>query len=257
MRKILKSIYSAILSPRSRIAIKIDVMKLFSIFYYGHNFSCNCCNKNFRKFIPKGTVKVRENAVCPYCMSLERTRLLQFYLKNETSIFKGGKSVLHFAPEHTLLKQLKKINHLLYIPCDIDPNMGEYEVDITNIPFPENTFDFIICLHVLGFVNNEEKAVEEMKRVLKPGGTAIIMTLIDWNLKTTHESPDIVTEAQRLKHYTEPDALRLHGADFKEKLMSFGINAEQIDYRQKLGLEICQKFSLGNGEREMIFKCTK
>ena len=257
MKKLLKPIYSLVLSQKTRIAIIISITKLFSILYFGNKFKCNCCKRSFRKFMSKGAVKVRENAVCPYCMSLERTRLLQFYLENETSIFKGGKSVLHFAPEHTLLKQLKKINHSLYIPCDIDPNLGEYEVDITNIPFPENTFDYIICLHVLGFVNNEKKAIEEIKRVLKPKGTAIIMTLIDWNLKTTLESPDIITEAQKLEHYTEPDASRLHGADFKEKLISFGISTEQIDYRQKLGLEICQKYSLGNGEREMIFKCTK
>ncbi|MEM4271002.1 MAG: class I SAM-dependent methyltransferase [Candidatus Pacearchaeota archaeon] len=42
------------------------------------------------------------------------------------------------------------------------------------IPFPNSTFDLIICCEVLEHVTNPEKVVKEIKRVLTPNGTALI-----------------------------------------------------------------------------------
>ncbi len=42
------------------------------------------------------------------------------------------------------------------------------------LPYPDNEFDVVYCSHVLEHVTNEKKSLEEMKRVLKPGGTLII-----------------------------------------------------------------------------------
>jgi len=46
--------------------------------------------------------------------------------------------------------------------------------DAQYIPFRDETFDFIICWHVIEHVPNPKKALEEIGRVLKTGGVFII-----------------------------------------------------------------------------------
>jgi SAM-dependent methyltransferase len=205
---------------------------------------------------PKGNM-VRKNAKCPYCGSLERTRLLWFYLEKETDIFnKEHCKVLHFAPEWSLLSKFNQINSIEYIDADINPNFASHVFDIESIPFPNDYFDYIICSHVLGHVSNEQKAIEEMHRVLKLNGRALIMTIIDKNRAVTFEDASITGAKDRLKYYSEPDLARLHGLDFAQKL-SHCFNVEEIDYRKNFDENLQKRFSLGDGSRELIFNCSK
>jgi SAM-dependent methyltransferase len=50
------------------------------------------------------------------------------------------------------------------------------EVDMQNLPFKENSFDFVISDQVLEHLDNPKKAVTESYRVLKRGGIAIHTT---------------------------------------------------------------------------------
>jgi 2-polyprenyl-3-methyl-5-hydroxy-6-metoxy-1,4-benzoquinol methylase len=109
----------------------------------------------------------------------------------------------------------------------------------------------------LGHVPDEKKAVDELYRVLKPDGQALVQTIINWNLGETFEDPEITSANERLEKYTEPDLVRLHGADFADRLRESGFQVEAIDYSSQLGVEAKTHFSLGNGDREIIFKCTK
>ncbi|MDR1682893.1 MAG: methyltransferase domain-containing protein [Candidatus Symbiothrix sp.] len=229
-----------------------------SIFYFGKQFSCNCCGCSFRKFKPKGNGLVeRENAQCPYCGSLERTRLLLFYLRNETKLFSENVKLLHFAPEWSLYPIFKKAKNIEYFAVDLNPVLADQVVDIMAIPFADNSFDFIICSMVLGFVSDEPKAIKEMLRVLKPDGMALIQTLIDLQNPHTFETTDADTPEKRLQYYTEPDGERLHGTDFAQGLQTAGFQVETIDYAAQLGDDWHQKYALGNGCRELIFQCTK
>ncbi len=233
------------------------VNRLTSVFYRGTTYTCNVCNKSFRKFKSKGAVRIRKNAKCPYCSSLERTRLLLFYLQNETNIFTQKKSLLHFAPEEGLYRLFKQTPTLHYVNGDINANYADEQIDITRIPYPDASFDYIICSHVLGYIPDELLAVKEMFRVLKPDGIALILTLVNKNAPSTYESPDVHTVKERLQHYTEPDVLRLHGTDIYDRIAKGGFIVEQIDYVSTFSEEIQRRYSLGNGERETIFKCTK
>ena len=252
----LKKIYKRIFSEKTRIKIRNLLEKNTAFFYLGTQFECNCCGKTFRKFKSKGNV-IRKNAKCPYCGSLERTRVLLFYLEKETVIFtKKDCKVLHFAPEQALFSKFMQQKNMEYTDADINPNYAKYVFDIEEIPYPNEYFDFIICVHVLGHVTNEQKAIEELFRVLKPAGQALIMTLIDKNREKTFEDISIVTPKDRLQYYSEQDLARLHGLDFAQRL-SHRFNVEEIDYRQKFDKATQQRFSLGDGAREIIFNCTK
>ncbi|SMC35264.1 class I SAM-dependent methyltransferase [Moheibacter sediminis] len=200
---------------------------------------------------------MRENAECPTCGSLERTRLLLFYLQNETDLFSRECSLLHIAPEDSLKKIFKKSKNINYINGDLNPNYADEIIDITDIKYPENYFDFIICAHVLGHVPDEAEAIREMFRVLKPNGLAFVLTLINKNDIPTYEDPSLQTENERLQAYGEKDLVRLHGNDFAERLSREGFKVETINYTQELEKEIIQKFQLKQGVRETIFKSLK
>jgi hypothetical protein len=93
--------------------------------------------------------------------------------------------------------------------------------------------------------------------VLKPEGMALVSTMIDLNNPYTFETEDADTPQKRLHYYSEPDLLRLHGIDFGHRLAQGPFKVETIDYPSILGEEIRKKYALGNGTRELIFKCTK
>ena len=252
----IKKIYKRILSEKKRINLHLLFEQRTAFFYKGTDFECNCCGKTFRKMKPKGNV-LRENAKCPYCGSLERTRLLLFYFERETDIFKKNPcTLLHFAPESSLFPKFNQSVSIEYIDADINPNLANHVFDIESIPYPDNCFDYIICSHVLGHVSNERKAIEEMYRVLKINGKALIMTLIDNDRAETFEDPSINTPEDRLKYYSEPDLARLHGLDFAQRL-SHCFSVEEMDYRKNFDEKFQKRFSLGDGNRELIFNCTK
>ena len=252
----IKKVYKRFFSEKKRIDFRSYFEKKTAVLYKGKNFECNCCGKTFRKFKSKGNI-LRKNAKCPYCSSLERTRLLLFYLEKETDIFiKEHCKILHFAPERCLIPKFNQFTSIEYIDADINPNFANYVVDIEEIHYPNDYFDYIICSHVLGHVTNEQKAIEEIYRVLKPSGRALIMTLIDKTKEKTFEDTSITTPKERLKYYSEQDLVRLHGLDFAQRL-SHCFKVEEIDYRKHFDKDVQKRFSLGDGNREIIFNCTK
>lgn len=251
----IKKIYKNIIAEKTRNNIIYFIRHITAFVYYGDRYYCNCCKKSFRKFLPKGNVK-RKNAMCPYCFSLERTRLLHLYLENETEVFRKQLKVLHIAPEKCLYNILKKLN-IEYIDGDINPANATHIIDITDIQYPDSYFDLIICSHVLGHVPDEQKAISELLRVLKKDGTTMFLTLINSGLSQTFEDINIITPEDRLTHYGEPDLCRLHGMDFQERIEKQGFVVKCIDYRENLSDEICTNYSLGDGQRELIFEGKK
>lgn len=146
-----------------------------------------------------------------------------------------------------------------YYPVDINPDYPCHivnTVDITNIPYPDDNFDLIICMHVIANVNDEKKALKEMKRVLRPGGCAIINSAIDHNIEKTIEDEQYNTPEQREKQYGNKEYRRRYGRDYIKRLQAGGWSrvkvykaiefntAEEIEYYSLLKgeeLYICQK----------------
>ena len=252
----IKSLYQKIFSEKARYNFHVKLRKAKAFFLSGNNFYCPCCGKSARRFLEKGNgIEVRSNAVCPHCGSLERSRLLYLYLKDKTNIFLNDPSILHFAPEDALKVHFAANPN--YTDADLNPNLASHQMDITDIRFQDNHFDYIICSHVLGHVPDEQKALKELYRVLKTGGNLFLMSLMDLDADQTLHDANYATPDQKLRNYGEKDLERLYGNDFAERIKAENVRIEKIDYRMNFSAEDRQKMALGDGRRELIFKVTK
>ncbi|MBX3100960.1 MAG: methyltransferase domain-containing protein [Bacteroidetes bacterium] len=252
----LRRLFRTLFNERQRNALYHTAYLLRGWWYRGHRYDCICCGHSFRRFLPYGHTQ-RPLAACPRCNSLERTRLLWYYLKQETPLFQHPLQVLHFAPEPRLETQLAKVHTSGYVSADLNPHLARTVVDIQAIPYPDNHFDWILCSHVLGHVPDEPRALRELYRVLKSGGTALLLTLQDRNRAITFEDAAVQTPAQRLAAYGEPDLMRLHGLDFPQRIAAAGFVVEERDYRMHFTPAAQETFRLGDGTRERIWVCRK
>ena len=107
--------------------------------------------------------------VCPRCMSNARERLVYLYLKSRSSIFTESLRVLHVAPEANLARVLRKQPNLRYTSADLYEEHVMARLDIMSLPFRDDTFDAVICNHVLEHVSDDRVAMAELLRILKPG----------------------------------------------------------------------------------------
>jgi len=191
----------------------------------------------FRKFQPYGAEGVvkRPNARCPSCGSLERQRLIALYLERRTSFFTDPLKVLHFAPEPAFHEKFKSLSNLDYISADLISSRAMVKVDITDIPYEEHSFDVILCSHVLEHVQDDRKAMQELYRVLKPGGWALLQIPIQSSREKTYEDPSIVTPEERLKHFGQKDHVRIYGEDYKDRLASAGFTVKVDSPVKELG----------------------
>jgi SAM-dependent methyltransferase len=215
---------------------------------------CPCCGGHFRTFLPSARGK-RPNTMCPRCLSLERHRLYWMFLKDRTNFFTLGLKVLHFAPELCLYAAFRKQANLDYVPADLNSPLAMQTIDITQIPYPDNTFDVILCSHVLEHVSEDRQAIREMFRVLKPGGWGIVQPPIDTGRTATLEDPAIVSPEDRQRFYGHDDHVRLYGLDYKDRLEEAGFHVNVDYYVQTLDPGIVEACALP--ANEAIYFCSK
>lgn len=215
---------------------------------------CPCCGWHFRKFLPYGAMK-RPNVGCPRCDSAERHRLLMLYLKNRTNLFSDNLRVLHFAPEYIFQKSFESMPNLDYISADLDSPLAMVKMDITNILYEDNSFDVILCSHVLEHVVDDQKAMRELFRVLKPGGWAILGSPMDLNRDKTFEDPSIASPEDQIRTFGYPGHVRIYGRDYKERLEKAGFTVRVDSYVRELSPDTIKKYGLMRDED--IYVCTK
>ncbi len=204
--------------------------------------------KSFRSFLPYGYENPRENVLSPSTLSLERHRLLWLYLQSETNFFNGNLKVLHFAPEQPYYKRFRKLKNLDYTTTDLNSPLADVKADICNLPFKENSFDVILCNHVLEHIPDDTKAMEELFRVLKNGGWGVFQIPQDLKREKTFEDNSITDKKERAKIFGQYDHVRVYGRDYFDKLRSIGFNVEEVDYTDILSDSEIDRYRLAVGE---------
>lgn len=224
-------------------------LKVLSLLYAGNNVTCPVCQSSFKKFLPYGRINPRPNALCPTCQALERHRLIWLYLSERTDFFKKRLDVLHIAPEACFIKRFEKLHGDRYVTADIESPLAKVKMDIHAIPFKDNTFDAVLCNHVLEHVDNDIKAMSEIARVLKPGGFAVLQVPFFHPIPAeTFEDFSITDARAREKAFGQDDHVRKYGADYPKRIARAGMRALEENLVNEKTDEERLRFGLVKGE---------
>jgi SAM-dependent methyltransferase len=185
--------------------------------------TCNICGYCGR-FQSAGRPR-RIDARCPKCGSAERYRLLALWLDRHGACLRQA-HVLHFAPEAGLASLLKmRVGR--YQSADIAPGRADLVLNIEAIGMPDQSYDGIVCSHVLEHVD-DKKALAEIYRALKPGGVALIMLPVIEGWATTYENQKVRMPEERKRHYGQADHVRYYGADVRGRIRAAGFQLEEF-----------------------------
>jgi SAM-dependent methyltransferase len=215
--------------------------------FKGAGFTCNCCAAAYSKFVSeypsaKNAYAITlneviagygQNILCPSCLSTARERLIIALLKDGIKI--EGKRILHFSPEKNVYNFLKINNEV--ITADIDPlfykpvDKGIKNEDATHLSFADNSFDVVIGNHILEHIPSDTKAMEEIYRVLKPAGRAILQVPYSAKNSTTIEEPGISEPDKQSALFGQKDHVRIYSLnDYVNRLKKAGFDVEVIPY---------------------------
>ena len=204
--------------------------KVISLFLRGNNFEDPITGITYRKMLPYGRVSSRPNALAPDSLSLERHRLLWMYLKKKTDFFSTPARMLHMAPEYCFMHRFRAMDHLDYVTADLNSPWADVHCDICALPFVDDSFDIVFCNHVLEHIEDDQKAMQELFRVLKPGGWAMLQVPINYNNETTYEDSTITDPKERELHFWQDDHYRLYGRDYATVLQTIGFESSEYDF---------------------------
>lgn len=253
--------------------LKSIYLTLRGLYYRGNHYTCPVCEHSFRKMLPGGSdlpvIKEkhiigagrRDNDICPYCQSTDRDRLIYLYLKYEQSFFERHHNLLHIAPEPALYKIFSHSKVIDYHPATKYAEGFYYSAkietaDLLDLHFEGASFDWVICNHVLEHIPDDRQAMQEIFRVLKPGGKALLQVPYSYQLSETFEDESIVSESDREKYFGQFDHVRIYGRDYPVRLKKAGFIVQQVSRENGFWrISSLDKFAVN--PEELLFVCTK
>jgi SAM-dependent methyltransferase len=184
--------------------------------------------------------------ICPSCRSTDRERLVYLYVRRKLANHtQQGLRVLHIAPEPNILKTIKSMSHVLYLSADLC-KPADMHFDLVKAPFADCTFDAIICNHVLQEVPDDRAAMAEIRRILRPGGWAVLQVPLSHVLEDTVEGPAVPSPWSRV--FTESHYVRMYSRkDYRRRLEASGLQLTTQGSRQ-IGVRAADRFGLAPGE---------
>jgi SAM-dependent methyltransferase len=184
-------------------------------------YECPCCGWRGMRFLDyvRETATV-EASVCPRCRSHPRHRALVLYLNQLLSTLPERAAILHFAPERAFARAFASRPGLRYYGVDLGYRATSARADMTAIPFRANVFDLVLSSHVLEHVEYERAALDEIARVVAPGGRALIMVPMvrGWESNPTVE----FGRANFQGHW------RVYGRDLTDRIAAAGLQPASV-----------------------------
>ncbi len=229
------------LLARKAAKVPVGIFTQATEYFVSHPHFCSCCHRavpfwldydaNYRK------------VVCPFCESHPRHRLLAIYLEKFFRQRLRSEKILHVAPENAISRKLRALNAALVVTFDQKRSGVDIHGSLEQLPFADHTFDAVICSHVLEHVNDDQKAMREIARVLHPDGWAYVGVPLDGYREKTYEDSTKQSPQERLLAFGREDHLRVYGRDFASRLSSNGLKVTTVSPHSFLSVE--EIFRLG------------
>ncbi|WP_188770571.1 methyltransferase domain-containing protein [Novosphingobium endophyticum] len=209
--------------------------------------NCPICGFHGR-FVAAGH-KMRFDCRCPRCRSVERHRLFALAVQRNVISFRDA-DVLHFAPDPFVTRLIEGDEPRSHLTCDLKPGRADVVQNIEKLEFDSDSFDRIVCSHVLEHVD-DRAALAELYRVLRPGGLAILSVPIIEGWAQSYEDSSIVSEQERSLHFGQCDHVRYYGSDFRDRVREAGFSLDEFTSHGK----DCARYGLTPGGK--LFLGTK
>lgn len=192
--------------------------------------------ENAKKFnyvhFGKGEMTSLDTYFCSSCTASDRERLYAYWIKQQVSLGKLSKSTktIHFSPELGLLNLIRNLNLFDdYQTADLIDKTVDHNVDLLDLPFENDSFDFFICSHILEHVQDDRQAIRELFRITRTNGCGILMAPVIIGLEKTIEDPTITSGAERWHLFGQDDHVRLYSHDdYVQRIESTGFVLEQF-----------------------------
>jgi SAM-dependent methyltransferase len=186
--------------------------------------SCPCCGWSGRKFYDYIEVAYTGlNAACPQCDSHPRHRRFFLWLTNDYGLKnKSGVGVV-FAPERSLNTLWQSSNALRIFRADFEPTKSvDMLLDVQRLPLTGDTIDFLWCHHVLEHIEDDEAAMRELNRILRPGTGELVVSVPMNGARETKEYG--FADPKESGHW------RIYGDDFVNKLAATGFDVSRVAF---------------------------
>lgn len=216
---------------------------------------CPVCGGVADGFLSAGIRRVKPDRRCPACGSLERHRAVWLYFRDRTDLFTEPIQMLHVAPEPSLGPRLEALPNVDYLSGDLTSPRAMVHLDLTNLPYPDASFDVVYASQVLEHIPDDRRAMSEIYRVLRPGGWSVL--LVPMFGKTTREDPSIVDPAERERLYGQSDHVRLYGHDgeYERRLAAAGFEVRADRFVAEMEPALERRYRMTHDE--IIHFCTK
>ena len=231
------------------------LLAIRALLFVGSRYVCPCCGWKLRAFTHGGaSLRTRHRGYCPRCNAKARHRRDWLLLQQKTNLFRDDLRLLHVSPKYSLLRQLKRMENVRYTAADLYPRPHmDIQMNLAAVPYRSETFDALICIHVLEHVKDDRHAIQELYRMLKPGGWAFVSVPIRFD-QPTYEDPTITTPEGRRQAFGERSHHRIYGHDLAERLAGFGFEI-QVFVGKDIDPQTMDRYGLLDDEN--VFLCKK
>ena len=153
------------------------------------------------------------------------------------------------------MKLRMKRNGVFCVTADLYDE-ADLKLDIQDTGITDEAYDVIFCNHVLEHVDDFRKALKEMYRILRPGGSFICSFPMDPRIHLVDEDNSVKTDEERIKRFGQFDHKRVFGMHADQFLTEAGFKVEKIsgdDYPD----EILPVIGPADYDMNILFRCMK
>lgn len=185
---------------------------------------------------------------------MPRHRILALWFQKRMDLLRNG-DILYFSPNKCEVLWMKR-NKIACVTADLYRQTVDLKLDIQATGLPDESYDVIVCNHVLEHVDDFRMALKEMHRILRSGGSFICSFPMDPDVELLNESPEAQTEEERVGRFGQNDHKRVFGMKADRFLSEAGFSVERIDGKD-YPEEILPITGPADYDANILFRCVK